>query len=223
MSTWAAGLRKQGRYYWSRALTRIGERIGSERLTYNALVHEHFAGQARERAPAMARIIRRALPEIRTAVDLGCGSGHFVAALRAEGIQAEGYEYAPRLRRIAAQELGITLHPFDIAAPQAVRSVDLAISIEVAEHLPPALGDSLVKVLTEAAPLIWFTAAQPGQGGTGHVNEQAPAYWISRFRALGYEFDSDTSDALRPDLACEIPSAPWLARNLLVLRRRAAN
>jgi SAM-dependent methyltransferase len=223
MSTWAAGLKKQGRYYWSRALTRIGERIGSDRLTYNALVHEHFAGQARERAPKLARIIRQALPGIKTAVDLGCGSGHFVAALRAEGIQAEGYEYAPRLRRMAAQELGITLHPFDLAAPPAMRPVDLAMSIEVAEHLPPALGDSLVKVLTQASPLVWFTAAQPGQGGTGHINEQLPAYWVARCLALGYEYDAKASDDLRPALARDIPSAPWLARNLLVLRRAATN
>jgi hypothetical protein len=221
MSTWAAGLKKQGRYYWSRALTRIGERIGSDRLTYNALVHEHFAGQARERAPALARIIRQALPGIGTAVDLGCGSGHFVAALRAEGIRAEGYEYAPRLRRMAVQELGITLHPFDLGDPPQMPAVDLAMSIEVAEHLPPALGESLVKVLTQASPLVWFTAAQPGQGGTGHINEQPPAYWIARFRALGYEYDANASDELRPALARGIPSAPWLARNLLVLRRAA--
>jgi hypothetical protein len=92
-------------------------------------------------------------------------------------------------------------------------------SIEVAEHLPPAFGDSLVRVLTEASPLVWFTAAQPGQGGTGHINEQLPEYWITRFRALGYEYDPQESDELRPTLARDIPSAPWLARNLLVLRR----
>jgi hypothetical protein len=67
--------------------------------------------------------------------------------------------------------------------------------------------------------LVWFTAAQPGQGGTGHINEQPPAYWIARFRTLGYEYDANASDELRPALARGIPSAPWLARNLLVLRR----
>ncbi len=31
-----------------------------------------------------------------------------------------------------------------------------------------------------------FTAASPGQGGTGHINEQPAGYWTARFAARGY-------------------------------------
>ncbi len=219
MATRSMGLRKQGRYYWSRALTRLGERIGSDRLIYNALVREHFADHARDNAPALARIIRRTFPEVLTAVDLGCGSGHFVAALQAAGVRTEGYEYSAHLRRTAARELGVRIHPFDLTDPPPIPGVDLALSIEVAEHLQPTMGDTLVSLLTAAAPVVWFTAARPQQGGAGHVNEQPAAYWIARFNKYGYEFDQSFTEELRPRIVAETVKAPWLAENLLIFRR----
>lgn len=219
MPTQSMGLKKQARYYWSRALTRLGESIKSDRLIYNGLVRQHFADHARQNAPALARIIRAAFPDSSTAVDLGCGSGHFVAALRAAGIRAEGYEYSAQLRRTAARELGVTIHPFDLADPPVMPQVDLALSIEVAEHLQPLMGDTLVRLLTTSAPTVWFTAARPHQGGAGHVNEQPAEYWISRFKKYGYEFDQSFTEQLRPRIGTETVKAPWLAENLLIFRQ----
>ncbi len=34
--------------------------------------------------------------------------------------------------------------------------------------------------------MIFFSAAAPHQGGTGHLNEQWPAYWSSLFSQKGY-------------------------------------
>lgn len=63
---------------------------------------------------------------------------------------------------------------------------DLAISLEVAEHLPPALGPSFVQTLTNLAPCVLFSAAIPFQGGHGHVNERWPDYWADLFEAEGF-------------------------------------
>jgi hypothetical protein len=51
---------------------------------------------------------------------------------------------------------------------------DLALCLEVAEHLPAAAGDSLVRRLASVGARILFSAAIPGQGGRNHVNEKWP-------------------------------------------------
>ena len=66
------------------------------------------------------------------------------------------------------------------------KSADLAISLEVAEHVPESSADNFVLELTKTAPVILFSAAIPGQGGTNHLNEQWPSYWESKFKECGY-------------------------------------
>jgi hypothetical protein len=76
----------------------------------------------------------------------------------------------------------------DLTMPLHItRKFDLAISVEVAEHLPESAAKTFVDSLTSLAPVILFSAAIPDQGGKLHVNEQWPAYWINLFATLGYE------------------------------------
>jgi hypothetical protein len=104
------------------------------------------------------------------------------------------YEYT-RLGRLIARLHGI--RPFDLAQPVVVEPAkcDLAYSFEVAEHLPPELGNRLVAFLAASAPTVVFTAAPPGQGGSGHVNEQERPYWV---RALSQPRDGRAPRAARP-------------------------
>jgi hypothetical protein len=57
--------------------------------------------------------------------------------------------------------------------------------LEVAEHLAPALAPRLVSFLS-TFPLVAFTAAPPGQGGTGHINEQPKSYWEALYHENGH-------------------------------------
>jgi len=66
------------------------------------------------------------------------------------------------------------------------RRFELAMCLEVAEHLPAESADILVETLTNLAPVVMFSAAHPGQGGQDHVNERWPAYWYRRFAQHGY-------------------------------------
>lgn len=131
----------------------------------------------------------------RSVVDVGCGIGVWLAACRQAGIEdvvgADG-EFVPRDQllipgdRFVAADLTI---PFDLG-----RRFDLAISLEVAEHLTEAAAEGFVASLVRIAPVILFSAAIPGQGGAGHVNEQWQEYWRSKFSAAGYV----ACDAIRP-------------------------
>ena len=64
----------------------------------------------------------------------------------------------------------------DLRKPVTIgRTFDLAVSVEVAEHLPPQRSEWFVEDLCRLAPVVLFSAAVPGQGDpkyTGHLNER---------------------------------------------------
>src|SRR5208283_2885437 len=62
----------------------------------------------------------------------------------------------------------------------------LAMSLEVAEHLPPQSAKGFVDCLTRLAPVVLFSAAIPFQGENHHVNKQWPDYWVALFKADDY-------------------------------------
>lgn len=90
---------------------------------------------------------------------------------------------------------------------------ETAICVEVAEHLPGnSSSRTLVHVLTQASSLVLFSAAVPGQGGSGHINKQWPSYWRSLFAAEGF----DMFDPIRPRIR-ESDGICWWYRQNLVL------
>jgi SAM-dependent methyltransferase len=128
-------------------------------------------------------------------VDVGCGQGAWVAALRAAGVaRVVGIDGD----YVNTQELLFPVEDFlamDLADPKPVSErFDLAYSMEVAEHLPTKASRDFVKFLTSLAPVVLFSAAVPGQAGVGHINAQWPGFWEGLFRECGYS----AIDAIRP-------------------------
>jgi hypothetical protein len=74
-------------------------------------------------------------------------------------------------------------------------------SLEVAEHLSGKAGARLVHTLTQAAPLVMFSAAVPQQRGSHHINEQWPGYWRSLFTDEGFRL----FDPIRPLIRATVP------------------
>ncbi|MGH9450709.1 MAG: class I SAM-dependent methyltransferase [Terriglobia bacterium] len=149
-------------------------------------------------------------------VELGCGVGAWLSVLKrhgaAEVIGVDG-DYVNREKMFIPAEEFIVHNlekPFRIG-----RSFDLAISLEVAEHLPQSSADAFVRSLTTLAPVVLFSAAIPFQGGTHHVNEQWPDFWADIFRAQGFE----TIDCLRRRLWENERVEWWYAQNVLIYAR----
>jgi hypothetical protein len=95
--------------------------------------------------------------------------------------------------------------------------VGLAVSLETVEHLPPWHSGKLLRLVC-VAPTVVFSAAQPGQGGTLHVNERPVEHWVRRFRRLGYALSAD-NDAFHAEVrALDLP--PWYAANVNLFVRR---
>ncbi|MEA2494894.1 MAG: hypothetical protein QOJ29_2805 [Thermoleophilaceae bacterium] len=175
----------------------LGDRIGVDFMRYNPIAFKRFDEMGVNDAPVIVRALRSYFPAANRVIDVGAGSGAFAAECRRQGLEVTGIERSRHGRRYAAKRHSIEVLPFDLADEPPAKVTgpfDLAYCLEVAEHVPEGLADRLVSFLCGLAPTIVFTAASPGQGGTGHINEQPPSYWTERFRALGCEqidFDFD--------------------------------
>jgi SAM-dependent methyltransferase len=150
-------------------------------------------------------------------VDFGCGSGGWLATAAALGvtdIQGVDGEW------VAADTLEIPGERFravDLTAPLDLgRRYDLAFCLEVAEHLPSDAAPILVGTLTAHAPAVLFSAAIPGQGGEGHVNEAWPSFWQKLFADRGFECFDVLRGPIWTDRAIEV----WYRQNLLLFVRQ---
>ena len=166
---------------------------------------------AKEIIPLLLELMQPVGPQ--SVVDVGCGTGSWLAAFQKLGIAdclgIDG-DYVDRTL------LEIPLNQFqsrDLKQPlQLERKFDLAISLEVAEHLPSTCAENFVNSLTKLAPVILFSAAIPFQGGVEHVNEQWPQYWVYYFGQNGFA----VIDCLRKKIWNNEKVEPWYAQNILV-------
>lgn len=150
-------------------------------------------------------------------VDFGCGNGAWVKAFAELGVDDHTGIDGPWVDREWLEFDAGRFQERDLAAGVSLdRTFDLAMSVEVAEHLPGASADRFVATLTEAAPVVLFSAAIPFQGGTGHVNEQWPAYWAAKFEDRGYV----AVDALRPKIWERDDIAYYYRQNITFFVRR---
>jgi hypothetical protein len=119
-----------------------------------------------------------------------------------------------------ARRQGVDVHPFDLdrePPSDVVGPFDVVYSFEVAEHVSPLLGDALIRYLACLGSTVVFTAARPGQGGIGHINEQPREFWIERFEAEGLTYDPQTTQRLHQAFLRRLVGQ-WLADNLAVFR-----
>jgi SAM-dependent methyltransferase len=149
----------------------------------------------------------------KSVIDVGCGTGAWLAEFKRHGasdILGIDGPYVP------VDQLQIDTSEFlaaDLTQPLRVRGqFDLAISLEVAEHLSAAQSDDFVAQLTKLAPAVLFSAAIPHQGGEHHINEQWPAYWVERFALRGFT----ALDPFRRVLWERADVEWWYAQNLLL-------
>jgi predicted transcriptional regulator YdeE len=188
--------------------------------TYTQDAFEHRTRH--ERTVPSARIILSLLlqniPAVDSAVDVGCGVGTWLSVLKKEkGVKTiQGIDGA----WVDESWLEIPEDSFqraDLSQPfKLSQRFDLAISLEVAEHLPPASAKGFVRSLTELSDYVLFSAAIPFQGGKDHINEQWQSYWVELFAAQGYV----TYDFIRTEIWNDDQIPFWYRQNILFFARK---
>lgn len=138
-------------------------------------------------------------------IDVGCGPGIYVKALRDLGYDVIGIDTDKR-------------------CPEVVRSMfdengkyDLALCLEVAEHIQELLADNVVEKLVQLAPVVVFSAAVPGQGGHGHINCQPKEYWENKFGAFNYVVDREATKRF-VDFMRKGYHMGWLVNNVQIFK-----
>jgi hypothetical protein len=149
----------------------------------------------------------------RSVVDVGCGLGAWLSVFCECGItDFQGIDGA----YVNQDKLLIPKDKF-IAAdltkpPEMHRSYDVAICLEVAEHLPSTADEILIDFLIGLSPVIVFSASIPFQDGTAHINEQWIEHWVQRFESRGYV----GVDCIRPRFWSTPDVDWWYAQNTIV-------
>jgi SAM-dependent methyltransferase len=182
------------------------------RGTYDDHFYDELASDVRTSADAVVPIIVDLLRP-QSVLDVGCGRGTWLASFVRNGVTDISGVDGPH---VSPQDLEIDPSQFvacDLREALTLgRSFELAISLEVAEHLPLAVADAFVESLVRHAPAVLFSAAVPGQGGAGHVNEQWQSAWAARFNSRGYA----ALDVLRPSIWSDARVAYWYAQNAIL-------
>jgi glycosyltransferase involved in cell wall biosynthesis len=148
-----------------------------------------------------------------TALDIGCGPGTYVDAMRNHGINAVGIDTDKRVigKSYLRQE----------SLFETKDTGEVVLCLEVAEHIPGTMAEDIATCVASSVKpggiLIW-SAAQPGQGGTGHINCQPKSYWLNLLTNCGLKHD----EAMEVQLLGYIKEGyhmGWFVNNVIIFRR----
>ena len=146
-------------------------------------------------------------------VDLGCGVGTWLDVFKQHGVdEVLGIEgpWVDKAHLVIQEDEFMSA---ELDKPLNLnRRFDLAISLEVAEHITENNADNFVNNLVSLAPVILFSAAIPLQGGRNHVNEQWPSYWRAKFGEHGYV----CADVVRNEVWQDEKLDVWYAQNCFI-------
>jgi hypothetical protein len=150
--------------------------------------------------------------------DLGCGCGVYSSLFREKGVKVLSIDgVTPPLEHSFPVEIIIR----DLTAPfkNTWGSFDLALCLEVAEHIPEEFAGIFLKNLTAFSDRLVLSAAPPGQDGVHHVNEQPRRYWAKKLAALGFAYNRRASGSVLKALERERPPFMWMANHIGVYER----
>ena len=152
-------------------------------------------------------------------LDIGCGDGTMVRIARLLGVEAYGVDQL-------VQEDWPDYYYYQnlVDAFRLKKPVAMVMCIEVAEHIHETAHGTLLDTLSEnmesgiEAKLI-FSAAHPGQDGTGHVATRPAVYWRRELTNRGLTYNR--MDTLNLALLWSHIQSPLghLATNLQVFQK----
>ncbi len=183
-------------------------------IDYSHSKNVHTLEGPRAALPAFFRNIKPA-----SLLDVGCGTGTWMKAAEELGIAdvlgIDGIEVPPDQRLTSPDKF--ILH--DLIQPWNLgRRFDVALCLEVAEHIESLNTSALLDALACHSDTVFFSAACPGQPGQHHVNCQWPSHWQEAFNERGYV----CSDAVRWRIWDDDRIEPWYRQNLFVAVRDPA-
>jgi len=172
-----------------------------------------IAGSARS-ARVVVPLVLTLVRDVKSVIDVGCGTGVWLSIFKETGVtRVMGLDgsYVKENGLLEIEDEEFLEVDFERELPVLER-FSLCVCLEVLEHLTEGVAATMVRQLCSLADVVLFSAALPGQGGTNHINERWPSYWVERFQREGYR----PLDILRGRLWNNALVEWWYRQNILL-------
>lgn len=123
-----------------------------------------------------------------TVLDVSCGRGYLVKALRQRGVEAWGIDTSEEVMRNALPESQPYCQTGSILEPLPAAHYDLIICIDYLEDLTPDEAKRAVGSLCQRSDDV-LISCRPVNLDATQLNAQPPEYWVRLFAGFGYIHD----------------------------------
>jgi hypothetical protein len=151
--------------------------------------------------------------------DLGCGCGVYADAFHRKGAQVLALD---GVQPPAEESFSLPIVRRDLTVPfrNEWGDFDMALCLEVAEHIPEPLSENFLANILQFSDRLVLSAAQPGQGGHHHVNEQPKRYWVQKLARHRFAYDRAATGRLQEAFKTshKLPMA-WMGEHISVYER----
>jgi len=182
---------------------------------YSYDFHKSIENEEQPQAAKLAEFIQKTYnPSV--FLDFGASSGLYVREIkhRMPTIESVGYEFSEDAVKNALCSdiiLADLTNPLD----RVKKDNTVGICLEVLEHISEDDWRPVLQNISDLCDVILFSAAVPGQGGTGHINCRWKIDWIRRFNKLGWVVDLDATRSIIREIQTTICMG-WLVNNIIV-------
>jgi hypothetical protein len=178
-------------------------------------------GPRHEKYVESARIITNVLHDLlhpARLLDLGAGCGVYSHSFMEKGVQVVAIDGAAPP---AEHSYPVPVQARDLTVPfeNVWGAFDLALCLEVAEHIPEPLADTFLDNILRFSDRLVLSAAQPNQGGHHHVNEQPKRYWVAKLAAKGFSYNRRETGRVLTALTAARPPYMWMVEQISVYDR----
>ncbi len=183
-------------------------------LDYYDQINQEEAEQANRLADILNWIYKP-----KSVLDIGSATGLYLKPYLDIGIKVTGVDFS--ISAVSAEVLKIPrkmIKTADITKTPIGVKADLTLCIEVMEHIDAEHAEISIHNIAKTTDTIFFTAAQPGQGGVGHINCQPKEYWDTFFTNEGFVRDNLDEEYIRILMNAGYRMG-WLINNLMVFKR----
>lgn len=150
-------------------------------------------------------------------IDFGCGTVALASEFVSRGITVESFDgYSTPDFSMYSNIQFTKVYLNNLTATQEFlnqlnKKFDLAISIEVAEHLNPVVSSTFIHWMTSIADVVVISAAVPSQDGVGHINCRYRSDWYQLIK----KHDFVISDTLRNHFTSNTRLGLWHKLNIV--------
>lgn len=185
---------------------------------------KNFYDSVSNRAVVSARITAEILSETiepKSVVDIGSGQGVWLHSIcekfstveRAVALDLQPHQsiFFEELQH-SKRDFSFIKVNFEESSKLPNHNFDLAICLEVLEHLTPNTAVQVAQEIGAKCSYVIFSAAISGQGGTGHINERKFSYWMNLMEEQGFV----ALDVFRPALTKSKDVPGYYKQNMML-------